>query len=311
MDALANLLAGPRARRAFKLRAILDPPWSVRVQDRAPLCVVAIAKGDPWVVPDRGDAVQLHRADVAIMRGPDPYTFTDEPDTPRQVVIQPGPRRTTPEGHELPTPTDLGVRTWGSRRDASATMLIGKYQARTEISQRLLRALPPLLVVPGQSSLVALLSEEMAKDVSGQEVVLDRVLDLLLVAVLRTWFARSGAQAPGWYRALGDPVVGPVLRLMHGHPEHNWTVASLATRVGVSRAALARRFMLLVGEPPMAYLTGWRLDLAADLLLQTDDTVDAVAHRVGYGSASALSVAFRRVRGISPQQHRETEPSTA
>ncbi|MGH3785753.1 MAG: cupin domain-containing protein [Pseudonocardiaceae bacterium] len=77
MDALAGLLEGPRARDAFVLRSMQDPPWSVRVQDKAPLSIVAIVRGDPWVVPDRGDAVRLHPEDVAIMRGPDSYTFTD------------------------------------------------------------------------------------------------------------------------------------------------------------------------------------------------------------------------------------------
>jgi AraC-like DNA-binding protein len=81
-------------------------------------------------------------------------------------------------------------------------------------------------------------------------------------------------------------------------------VATLAARTGVSRAALARRFTELVGEPPMAYLTGWRLALAADLLRDPDATVGAVARQIGYGSAFALSTAFKRVRGLSPQQHR-------
>ena len=123
-------------------------------------------------------------------------------------------------------------------------------------------------------------------------------------AVLRAWFARPDAEAPAWYRANGDPVVGRALRLLHHNPSHPWTVATLAAEVGVSRAALARRFTELVGEPPMTFLTGWRLALAADLLRDPDATLGAVAHQVGYGSPFALSAAFKRVRGISPQQHR-------
>ena len=91
---------------------------------------------------------------------------------------------------------------------------------------------------------------------------------------------------------------------MHNDPAHPWTVASLAAETGVSRAALARRFHDLVGEPPMTFLTGWRLALAADLLREPDATVGAVAQKVGYGSPFALSTAFKRVRGISPQEHR-------
>jgi AraC-like DNA-binding protein len=138
------------------------------------------------------------------------------------------------------------------------------------------------------------------------DVVLDRLLDLLLIAVLLEWFSRPEAGAPSWFAAQGDPVVGPALRLLHDYPAHPWPVSALAARTGVSRAALGRRFTDLVGEPPMAYLTNWRLALAADLLREPDATVAAVARKVGYGSPFALSAAFKRVRGVSPQQHRDT-----
>jgi AraC-like DNA-binding protein len=186
-------------------------------------------------------------------------------------------------------------------------MLTGTYQMDGEVSGRLLRALPALLVVAGDawdSPLIPLLAAEIVKDEPGQEAVLDRLLDLLLIAVLRAWFARPEAEAPGWYRAHADPVVGPALRMLHHDPARPWTVAALADATGVSRAALARRFNALVGEPPMTFLTGWRIALAADLLREPGATVGSVAHRVGYGSPFALSTAFKRVRGMSPQQHR-------
>jgi AraC-like DNA-binding protein len=91
---------------------------------------------------------------------------------------------------------------------------------------------------------------------------------------------------------------------MHSKPAHPWTVASLATEIGVSRAAFSRRFHELVGEPPMTFLTGWRLALAADLSCERDATVGMVAEKVGYSSPFALSTAFKRVRGLSPQEHR-------
>jgi AraC-like DNA-binding protein len=87
-------------------------------------------------------------------------------------------------------------------------------------------------------------------------------------------------------------------------PARPWTVAKLAAETGVSRATLAHRFSELVGEPPMAYLTGWRLALAADLLREPAATVGSVARQVGYGSSFALSTAFKRVRGIASKQHR-------
>jgi AraC-like DNA-binding protein len=331
MDALATLLDGPRARGAFLLRSVLTPPWSVRIADLAPLTLVHMVRGDAWIRTDDGQARHLRPGDIAVIRGPEPYVVADDPNTEPQIVIRPGQISTDTEGNELCEQMDLGVRTWGddpggvdgsggsggsggarsgaaAESPQSAVMISGTYQMRGEISSRLLSALPQVLVVAGDewsSPLPALLGEEIVRDEPGQEVVLDRLLDLLLIAVLRTWFARPEAGAPAWYAAQSDPVVGPALRLLHNDPAHPWTVAELAARTGVSRAALGRRFTDLVGEPPMAYLTGWRLALAADLLREPDATIASVARRVGYGSPFALSAAFKRVRGVSPQQHRE------
>lgn len=307
MDAVAALLNGPRAQGAFLLRSSMKAPWSLRIQDKAPLTLVAIVAGDAWVLPARGRAVQLHAGDIAILRGPDPYTFADEAGTPPQAVIHPGQRCTTPEGEPLVTMSDLGVRTWGNSSDGATVMVTGTYQELSEICRPLLESLGPLVVLESQvwdNRLVALLAEETVKDEPGQAAVLDRLLDLLLIAALRTWFARPEAEAPAWYQAHSDRVVGLALRLLQDDPAHPWTVAELASAANISRAALARRFTDLVGEAPMAYLARWRLALAADLLREPDATVGAVAKRVGYGSPFALSAAFKRVRGISPREHR-------
>ena len=305
MDALAGLLDGPRARGAFLLRTVMEPPWSIRVRDEAPLSLVAMVTGDAWVLHDDAEPVRLRAGDLALVKGPDHYTVADDPATLPQVVIHPDQRCTTPDGIDTHDAMDLGVRSWGNATDGSTEMLVGTYRLGGEVSHRLLAALPRLLVLDhAEAGLVTLLRTEIGKDKPGQEVMLDRLLDLLLIAVLRAWFARPESGAPGWYAAQTDPVVGRALRLMYDDPARPWTVGSLAAAAGVSRAALARRFHELVGEPPMSYLTGWRLALAADLLREPDSTVDAVARRVGYGSGFALSAAFKRVRGISPQQHR-------
>ncbi|WDV55305.1 AraC family transcriptional regulator [Streptomyces coeruleorubidus] len=307
MDALAGLLEGPRARGAFMTRACFDPPWAVRVEDRAPLTVMLVARGEAWVLPDRGERTRLRAGDLAIARGPDSYTCADDPGTPPQALILPRQECRYPDGRPLNGSMDLGVRTWGDRLDGATVMLIGTYPVQGEISGRLLDALPPLLTLTSDvwdCPLTPYVSEEIVRDEPGQEVVLDRLLDLLVIAALRAWFARPEAEAPAWYRALADPVVGGALRLLQDDPAHPWTIAALAAKTGVSRAALARRFTALVGEPPMTYLTGWRLALAADRLRDSEDTLDAVARRVGYGSAFALSTAFKRVYGVSPVEYR-------
>ncbi|MFE9796512.1 AraC family transcriptional regulator [Streptomyces goshikiensis] len=309
MDTLTGLLEGPKARGAFLLKAVYNPPWAVRIEDRAPLSVATMVHGSSWVLPDGGEPVRISPGDVAVIRGPEPYTIGDAPDTPVQITVDPEQRCTTGAGEDVSESMALGVRTWGAEfQDAgSAVMLSGTYQAPSEIGRRLLSALPAVLVRPAaaaDATLIGLLASEISRDEPGQEIVLDRLLDLLLIGVLRTWLADPGSGAPAWYRAQGDPVVGPALRMLHENPAHGWTVEELGAKAGVSRASLARRFTELVGEPPMAYLTGWRLALAADLLREPDATVATVARRVGYGSAFALSTAFKRVRGVSPQEFR-------
>ena len=131
----------------------------------------------------------------------------------------------------------------------------------------------------------------------------------MLLSTLRTWFDQAEAHAPTWYRAMDDPAVGQALRLLHSDPAHPWTVAKPAATSGLSRAALARLFTAQVGQPPMSHLASWRIDLAADLLRETDATVGSIARRVGYANTFALSVAFKRLRGITPTEHRATVPS--
>ncbi|MBA2809552.1 AraC family transcriptional regulator [Streptomyces sp. KM273126] len=309
MDTLTGLLESPKARGAFLLKSVFQPPWGMRIEDRAPLSVVTMLHGDAWVLPDRGRPLLLRPRDVAVLRGPDAYTIADHPDTEPRIVVGPEQRCQTTDGQDVTERMALGVRTWGQPdRAGSSVMLSGTYQAPSEIGARILSALPVLLVRPasaGADPLVGVLAEEIDKDEVGQEIVLDRLLDLLLINVLRTWLADPESGAPPWFRAQSDPVVGPALRRLHEQPHLPWTVASLADSVGVSRAGLARHFTQLVGEPPMSYLTGWRLTLAADMLRDPDATVASVARRVGYSGAFALSAAFKRVRGVSPQEFRK------
>ncbi|HEY7048424.1 MAG TPA: AraC family transcriptional regulator [Jatrophihabitantaceae bacterium] len=305
MDALAGFLNGPRARGAFLLRSVLEPPWALRIRDEAPLTVMAVVRGSAWVRYDGDPPVEMGAGDVAVLRGPDHYTVADAPDTAPHVIIHPGQVCTTLDGVSVAESMSQGVRTWGTSADGGTVLLTGTYQDAGEVSRRLIEALPRVIVLRDGDWLcpvIPLLADEIGKDDVGQEAVLDRLLDLLVVSVLRAWFADH--DAPAWYRAQADPVAGRAVRLLHNNPAHPWTVASLAAEVGVSRAALARRFSDLVGEPPMAFLTGWRLALAADLLLEPDATVGAVARRVGYTSPFTFSTAFKRHYGLSPAAHR-------
>lgn len=337
MDALSAVLDGPRRRPAFLLRSLLRPPWALRIEDGAALTVVAVAAGGATLTPDDGEGVRLDAGDVALVRGPHGYTVTDPTGTVPTVRIGPQQVCTTLAGAPLTEFASLGVRTWGNipagshaipygmagasagadlHRAAPAgptVMLTGTYERVTAVGGLVLDTLPPVVALAAaewQSPLVTLLAQELAVDGPGQRAVLDRLLDLVLVAALRTW-AAGRATAPWWQGAAEDPPVAQAVELLHARPEQSWTVAALAREVGMSRASLARRFHERVGVPPMAYLSTWRLTLAADLLLEPGATVGGVGRRVGYANPFTFSAAFKRRHGSSPMEHRHAGSAAA
>ncbi|MET0065536.1 MAG: AraC family transcriptional regulator [Candidatus Thiodiazotropha sp.] len=308
MDTLGGLLDAPRARGAFALRAVMKPPWSLRDLAGSPLTLIAGVAGELWLIADHEDAISIGPGDIAVIRAPVQYNLADAPATPPQVIIHPGQFCCDLNGNPLHEVMMHGVRTWGNDAKGSSVFLVGAYEHLSDISDRLLRALPPVLSLnhaDWESPLVGLLCDEVIKDEPGQAAVLDRLLDLLLTAVLKAWFSKQDSERPEWWRYQGDRIIERALRIMHDNPAKAWTMDALAREVGASRALLARRFQQRVGESPMTFLRNWRMALAADLLCQPNETVSTVAGKVGYATPFAFSAAFKRVRGLSPQAHRE------
>ena len=325
MDPLSGLLDHPRARGAFTLRVVMDPPWSIDVRDEAALTLVVVLKGSAQLRAD-GRTTGLRRGDVALVRGTEPYVVEHLETVPvgsqvTAAVIGPGQTCSTPSGVDLHLTLDHGTRTWGNADDdteGTDSLLVATYAGTGEVGRLVTDALPRVAHVPaaredesteaaapGQGApLVDLLAHEVTSDGLGQGTVLDRLVDALLITTVRAWLTANPREAPGWLSTTRDPVVDAALRALHGRPAQAWTVASLAHEVSVSRATLAARFRTQVGSPPMAYLTQWRLTLAADLLTTTDRTLASIASDVGYGGPFALSAAFSQQMGASPSVYR-------
>ena len=310
MDALTDLLHRARARTALVRQLIQRPPWSITYADAPPLTVTTALGGPASIrLDDSGGApVHLAAGDIALVTA-SPYTIADDPGTGHQVTIR-GGRKYLPGGDQVAGDWNLAPRTYGDGLPGATIMLRATFELHGAVSDRLLALLPPLAVVPAgprTGAALDLLAAEVSRDEPGQDAVLNRLLDLVLVLALRAWCAES-ATLPAWYRALGDPAIGEALHLLHADPARRWTVAELAAKVGSSRAAFATRFTTLVGEPPLTYLTGWRMTLAADLLRDSEKTVAAVAGEIGYADPFAFSVAFKRARGVSPSTWRLRPP---
>ncbi|MFJ9329559.1 AraC family transcriptional regulator [Streptomyces sp. NPDC101230] len=299
MDVFDELLRGVRGKGAVFGRSALWPPWSLRFTDGAYLTLCLPMRGAGWIVPEDGEPLRLAVGEAAIVRGPAPFTFTDEPENATKEAVR-----------EVRWSADMAA---SPELDGPTVLLAAAYDVQAQVPQRLLRALPPALVVPDEDDCGPLrdyLAAQIGGARPGHQIVLDRLLDWLLVCTLRDWFDRPEAEPPGWYGALGDEVAGPALRAMHEDPAHPWTTAELAARAGVSRTTLAKRFTELVGDGPVAYLTEWRMTLAADLLTRPELTVAAVARRVGYADAFGFSAAFKRLRGESPSAYRQEATAT-
>lgn len=155
-----------------------------------------------------------------------------------------------------------------------------------------------------------LLAAEIAEPRPGSDAAVPALLETLLLFILRAWFdEQADTRASGWAGAFTDPAVAAALRAVHEDPARAWTVPDLSDVAGVSRATLARRFTGTVGEPPLAYVTRWRMLTAARLLRATDSSLGAVARRVGYTSEFAFAKAFKREYGSAPGQYRRAADS--
>lgn len=190
----------------------------------------------------------------------------------------------------------------------STLLICGAVRLGGAAAPNLRRVLPRVLVAAsaevsgpgGLRTLLDLLASEAEARRPGSEAVVTRLADALVILAIRAWIDDATDGRTGWLSALRDPQVGLALTLMHRHPEHGWTVDTLARRTAMSRSAFADRFRALAGEPPMGYLARWRMQLACTALRTEGLSVGRVAARLGYQSEAAFSRAFKRIMGVAP-----------
>jgi AraC-like DNA-binding protein len=183
----------------------------------------------------------------------------------------------------------------------------------------ILEGLPPMLKVNIRTDRsghwleqsILHLVEEAASGGAGSDAMLAKLTEALFVDTLRRYVSELPDQTVGWLAGARDPIVGRSLALLHSRPSHPWTIAELATEVGLSRSSLVERFTRYLSVPPIAYLTGWRLRLAAQALTDTPRGVADIAADVGYESEAAFNRAFRRAFDIPPARYRRRSRDAA
>lgn len=302
MDLVGEAISAMRTGEPQAARALLTPPWGLRFPAAGGAGVQVILRGTAWLLPpDGGEPIHMAAGDVALIRRLRPHGMADHPSTSLSDV--------TIDEHDPAEhwPAD------GSAMDEGvpgAVLLGGSYYLNGARPHPLFESLPEVIHLPARigaagrvRTVVELLGAEMDVERPGVRAAVPALLDLLLLYTMRTWLETT-AQPIGWAQALRDPALRAALRAIQERPSEPWTVASLAREASLSRAAFARRFSALTGQPPLTYLTWWRMTIASRLLQTTDASMDTIAGRVGYNSEYAFSKAFKRELGLAPAHYR-------
>jgi AraC-like DNA-binding protein len=299
MDVLADVLAATKLGGAVTAHLTAAAPWAVRMDAMPKATFHAVVQGSCWLSRQGAEPVQLGGGDFVLLPTGVGHALSSAPG----VALHPAAEVEAGAGRRT-------IRIDGS---GSETQIIcGAYRYDAFPSHPVLRMLPALVHIPAGRSpdhrdlanTLRMLATELDDERPGAQTITDRLVDIVFVQVLRVWTATRAEAGASWLAALRDPEISGVMALMHQRPAHPWTVEELAGAVGVSRATLARRFTALVGEPPLAYLARWRLELAARRLRDSANSVAAVGRSVGYLSEFSFSRAFKRVHGESPAGYR-------
>jgi AraC-like DNA-binding protein len=302
MDLLADVLSVAGVRGTVAATLYAGDPWGLRLFGVSAAAFHAVTAGVAWLRLPGQVPLRLMPGDVVLLPTGSEHGLAGDPTGPLQPFDHAASKAALAADGRL----DVGPGR------ATTRILCASYRHDPAIRTPLFTLLPELVHIPAASPGVGALTEtlrllagELAEPGQASTILLDRLVDVLLIQVLRAWLrAEPAAASVSWLRALNDPTVSAALGALHADPARAWTLAALADHVAVSRATLARRFPALVGETPAAYLTRWRMDLAARRLRDTDDPIDTVARAVGYTSEYAFSRAFSRDRSLPPGRYR-------
>ncbi|AUY52633.1 AraC family transcriptional regulator [Streptomyces sp. CB01881] len=305
MDVLADVLSATKIGGTVTARVHAAGPWGIEFPHLPSAVFHHVSRGSCWLRLPGAGPLPLTAGDLVLLPAGTGHVMAGDPTGPtvRFEDVTRAQRSGPGTPIDFPGP---GPRT---------SLVCGGYRFDTHASHPLL-TLPPVLLLRADPSArrhdltetLRMLTAELADPAPGSQTITDRLVDVLFVHVLRQWEASRDApdRGAGWWAALRDAEVAAAISLIHEGPGRAWTVDALAREVGVSRATLSRRFTRLVGEPPLAYLTRWRLEIAARRLRDTKDSVTRIANSVGYTSEFAFSRAFTRHRGTPPSRYRAT-----
>jgi AraC-like DNA-binding protein len=302
-DVLAEVLDSLNLRGRIFCRCELSAPWALGFAAGDFSHFHVIGRGNCWLrLQGKAEAIALEEGDLLVVTRGHGYQLSDEPETSPIPLT------------DLVRDSRRGLRAvlrHGGGGEAT-NLICGAFQFDGPDTKWFLDVLPEWIRVRKDErrgnewldATMRFLTHETHNPELGAATIITSLIDVLFVEAVRTWLRQQPPGAAGWLGALRDPAIGAALGLIHGAPAKRWTVPALSAAVGLSRSPFAARFTALVGQPPMAYLKRWRLQLGASLLRRRALALSSVAERVGYESAAAFSRAFTREFGTPPGRYR-------
>ena len=319
MDAFSEVLSGVHLKGAMFFNAEFSAPWGLST----PHCRTLAATVEPgaehlviyhFVVDgtararlEGGPDVDLSAGDIVVFPHGDPHHLSGGSGS--------SPIESAAVLQKIVTRDIAPMRAGGG--GATTRFVCGYLTWDPLLGGPILESLPPVLKVNVRTDpagrwleqSILRLVDEAASDAPGSDAMLAKLSEALIVETLRRYVGTLSDRQTGWLAGARDPVVGRSLALLHRRAHHPWTIAELAAAVGTSRSALVARFTRYLSEPPMAYLTGWRLRLAAQALVTSSKGVADIAAAVGYESEAAFNRAFKRAFGAPPARYRRERRS--
>jgi len=290
----------------FYCRSELTAPWGVLLPPMEDcLWFHVITAGECVLVDSDGHDHRARRGDVVLLPHGAGHRAAEPADAPTPVVFD------LPHEYISRQYAILRHGGGGERTD----LICGVVRFGHPAARSLIEMLPEIIHISADTaadwrwfpSLLELMATETQSARPGGEAVVTRLCDILIIQAIRSWIDTDPIAHTGWLGALRDPQIGNAIAAIHHAPASQWTVASLAEHVAMSRSAFSARFSELVGEPVVQYLTKWRMYLAVDMLCDDQLSISQVAQQSGYQSEASFSRAFKRVMGYPPSQARQTE----
>jgi AraC-like DNA-binding protein len=298
MDALTDMLGSLRLSGGVYFRCVLSAPWGMDIGQTPVAEFHVIVSGSCWLkVAGEDKPICLEAGDVVVFPHGHAHVLLD-----------------APESLALPAETIIGsqnIEHYGpvvyGNGGMTANILCGYFEFDRKINSPLLDALPSVIHIKGADAAelswlqatINFICHETRASGHGTEAVVNRLVEVLFIQIMRAYITQSKMPL-GILSAIADPKTGLALNAMHQKPEYNWTLDELAQQAGMSRTAFSQRFHALAGQPPMHYLTMWRMQKAKELLESGNVTMLAIAEQAGYQSEASFSKAFKKCMGMSP-----------